>query len=267
MKTILLYIISTLFLFSSCSSINVVGNGFFQKRKYTKGFYFSKSSDAPQASAINNSDKQTIYCRTTKKTGTSFIKKAENRNKISIQKETKKEKTKQKTSVQKETGDSVKVVLKDGTIYMGSLIEKTDKGVFILVENNRKVFLNNYDVQEILEISGKEKQATQNVNTPKTDNNKEYYQVKSTQRPQKKPMPSNSRVATILLIFGVFIPVLGIILIPLSLIFGIAGLVEAKKHPEKYDPNKAKTVFALALIFFVLLIFVVLSLFMIASML
>ena len=160
-------------------------------------------------------------------------------------------------SLQHEKGDSVKVTLKDETVYIGVIQEKLDKGFFILVENNREVYLKYNTVKEIQTLSstkeGPEQPDYVQQKETVSDNNKSI-------QDGKKSLPRKSESALTLFLLGLIIPVVGIIMLFASIFFAKKGKTLAEMYPDKYNYKGARTIYFVILGYLIFLILVSIAL-------
>lgn len=257
-------IISSLFilviLIASCSSSKVVGNGFLQKRKYNKGFHISLKKSNKNSHSTNKLAVIDLDTFETEPLTASNDQEPATESNPAVQKELKKlpliaNKAKEKTTNKKELlnheGDTVKVTLKDGSVYSGKISKKNEKGFFLTMENEREIFINKNEIHEI-------KNVKTNAETTYEESGEEQSYSHSTDsyvaQENKPELPEISKIAKVLMYIGLFQPVLLLI----AIILAAVGRNKAKRNP-KYDYKAAKkvlknTLLALLIMFLVYIV-------------
>ena len=118
---------------ASCSTANIFNQGPFQKRKYNKGYFFNSKNNN-----LSNKEKPKSTNIVTIKSLISASNEIRDNHNIDL------------TSIT----DTIKVTLKDGSIYTGVKIEDTETGIVVLTESGRSVFLLKRDIEELTVTSG-----------------------------------------------------------------------------------------------------------------
>jgi len=243
-------------LLSSCSSSRTFNNGPFQKRKYNSGFYFNSkkniqaNKEKVTSEEMFNEVKQTI-------------------NEVKFVPSTVKHLP--TAALSEKVTDSVKIILKNGETYVGTLIEDTDSGVVIELKNGRTIYFRKDDIEETTVLKATEK--TDSTDPPDdyalpTNLNTQTTSTIELNAWEQKKLPTQSKLAVI---FGLTALLLGIIsfstigspsLLVISalatlgsfclyisgLVVAIVGSVIAKKRSFRYDDRRAKNLMLIFLI-------------------
>jgi len=134
-----LLLITPLLFAASCSSTSF-NNGVFQKRKYNSGFYFNKKQNiqTKHNGETSITEKQPVKVTVEKDTPPSTF---------SIKKD------KSNLTSAEAKPDSVRIVLKNGDVYVGLQIEDTETGVVIQLNAERTVYLRKENIEIISILS------------------------------------------------------------------------------------------------------------------
>lgn len=237
MKTLSLFsILFSLVFFNSCSSTSVVSKGLLQKRKYTKGYHWSKSSTLSQSA---------------KKTEIFDLKKLPPIEKFKLVDEKVDDEVFSPNSE-----DSVKIIMKNDFIYQGLLLKTTESGYYVFVENERKLFLPKDEIKSfeiIIQNTVSEtsqltpqssNETTKNQRVPQLDSNK-VTEEKQRNVFKYKKLHQSSRLSILFLILGILtMPIgIGFILYLISFFLAQHGKNRSREEPDLYNFKKSNTLF------------------------